>query len=396
MRVLHVNGNGVFAGGTESYLGLLIRAQRQRGDTVAILHRDSTCELPVTISLKSRGLEADLAAVGDYAPDVVHVHDDNFGLTLERELHERYPIVRSLHSFGFGCASGERYFRGGEICMRAHGPGCLGNLVGRGCAHRIDVRPQIKHFFEVSERLPLIRAAQAVVVYSEFVRSIALINGVDRARCHVIPYCVDRPSRSLPPADERTVSYIGRINRSKGLDVLLRALAATQSAWDDLWVVGDGWYRERCERLSTRLGIARRVEFLGWRQQKEIVQVIRASRLVALPSRWPEPFGIVGIEAMAQSRPVVASNVGGIPDWLDDGETGLLVPAGDPSALATAIASVLDDEEWAGQLGTAAWRRVGRFSVAAHLEKLDRTYEQALQHDVARAGHSHSMTGAVR
>jgi glycosyltransferase involved in cell wall biosynthesis len=115
-----------------------------------------------------------------------------------------------------------------------------------------------------------------------------------------------------------------------------------------------------------------------------------------MPSRWPEPFGIVGIEAMAQSRPVVASKVGGIPDWLDDGETGRLVPAGDASALAAAITSVLDDEEWAGQLGTAAWRRVGRFSVAAHLEQLDRAYEQALQHEVAHAGHSHLMTGAAR
>jgi glycosyltransferase involved in cell wall biosynthesis len=396
VKVLHVNGNGTFAGGTESYLGLLIRAQRERGDTVAILHKDSTCEFPVTVSLRSTGFAADLAAVANYSPDVVHVHDDNFGLALERELQERYPTVRSLHSFGFGCASGERYFRGGAICTRAHGPGCLANLLGKGCAHRVDVRPQLGHFFEVNERLPLIRAARAVVVYSEFVHSTALVNGIEQARSHVIPYCVDRPSRSLPQVEARTVSYIGRINRSKGLDVLLQALAGAQSAWDDLLVVGDGWYRERCERLSRRLGIDRRVEFLGWRQKKEIVQIIRSSRVIAVPSRWPEPFGVVGIEAMAQSRPVVASKVGGIPDWLDDGETGLLVPAGNPAALAAAITSVLDDEEWAGQLGTAAWRRVGRFSVGAHLEKLDHAYAQALRHEVERAGHPHPMASGVR
>jgi glycosyltransferase involved in cell wall biosynthesis len=99
---------------------------------------------------------------------------------------------------------------------------------------------------------------------------------------------------------------------------------------------------------------------------------------------------------MAQSRPVVASNVGGIPDWLDDRETGLLVPAGDLSALAAAVTSVLDDTEWAGQMGTAAWQRAGRFSVEAHLERLDRAYEQALQHEVVHAGPARSMTGAVR
>jgi glycosyltransferase involved in cell wall biosynthesis len=222
------------------------------------------------------------------------------------------------------------------------------------------------------------------------------MNGVDGARCHVIPYCVDRPSKSLPPPDPRRISFVGRINRSKGLDLLLRALAGIQPAWDRLVVVGDGWDRERCERLARRLDIARRVEFLGWRHPKEIVQVIRSSRVVAMPSRWPEPFGIVGIEAMAQSRPVVASNVGGIPDWLDDRETGLLVPAGDLSALAAAVTSVLDDTEWAGQMGTAAWQRAGRFSVEAHLERLDRAYEQALQHEVVHAGPARSMTGAVR
>jgi glycosyltransferase involved in cell wall biosynthesis len=396
VRVLHLNGNGRLAGGTETYLGLLIRGQRQRGDTVALLHKDSACEFPVNVSLRSRGLESDLAAVADYGPDVVHVHDDNFGLALEREVQRSYPTVRSLHSFGFGCASGERYFRSGSICTRAHGPGCLVNFVGKGCAHRIDLRPAAKHYFEVNERLPLIRAARAVVAYSEFVRSTALMNRVDGARCHVIPYCVDRPSQSLPPADPRRISFVGRINRSKGLDLLLRALAGIQPAWDNLVVVGDGWDRERCERLARRLGIARRVEFLGWRHPKEIVQVIRSSRVVAMPSRWPEPFGIVGIEAMAQSRPVVASNVGGIPDWLDDGETGLLVPAGDLSALAAAVTSVLDDTEWAGQMGTAAWQRAGRFSVEAHLERLDRAYEQALQHEVVHAGPARSMTGAVR
>jgi glycosyltransferase involved in cell wall biosynthesis len=396
VKVLHVNGNGSFAGGTETYLGLLIRGQRQRGDTVALLHKDSACEFPVNVSLRSRGPEPDLAAVADYAPDLVHVHDDNFGLALERELQRSYPTVRSLHSFGFGCASGERYFRSGAICTRPHGPGCLFNFVGRGCTHRIDLRPSVKHYFEVNERLPLIRSARAVVVYSEFVRSTALVNGVEGARCHVIPYCVDRPGQSLPPADTRTISFIGRINRNKGLDLLLRTLAAIQPAWDKLVVVGDGWDRERCERLARRVGVARRVEFLGWRHPNEIVQVVRSSRVVAMPSRWPEPFGIVGIEAMAQSRPVVASNVGGIPDWLDDGETGLLVPAGDLSALAAAVGSVLADKGWAGRMGTAAWERARRFSVEAHLEKLDGAYEQASQYEVVQAGPARSMTGAVR
>jgi glycosyltransferase involved in cell wall biosynthesis len=282
--------------------------------------------------------------------------------------------VRSLHDFSFGCASGERWFRDGSVCTRVHGPGCLVGLGVRGCGHRLDLRAPLRSYRALGGSLPRLASAHAVVVYSAFVQGLAVRSGVEAGRCHAIPYFVERPSAPPPPAAGRSVAFVGRLTANKGLDVLLEALARHPDAWDDLTVVGDGWDRARCEELARTLGIAGRVVFAGWLPAGGVQETLRRAAVVAVPSRWPEPFGIVGLEAMAAARPVVASRIGGIAEWLDDGETGVLVEPGDADALAAGLATVLSDPVQARRLGEEAWRRVAAFSPAAHLAALDAVY----------------------
>jgi glycosyltransferase involved in cell wall biosynthesis len=103
--------------------------------------------------------------------------------------------------------------------------------------------------------------------------------------------------------------------------------------------------------------------------------LLRRASIVAMPSRWPEPSGIIGLEAMAHGRPVVAFATGGIPEWLVHGETGLLAPPLDVPALAGAIAALLGDEANAkrmGEMGRARARRL--FSPGPHLAQLSAIY----------------------
>jgi len=100
--------------------------------------------------------------------------------------------------------------------------------------------------------------------------------------------------------------------------------------------------------------------------------------VVVVPSRWPEPFGVVGIEAMAHGRPVVAFGVGGIPDWLADGVGGFIVPPADVATMADRIAAVLAHPTEAEAMALRGRARVLReFSEAAHLAKLLPLYERA-------------------
>jgi glycosyltransferase involved in cell wall biosynthesis len=351
VRVAHVAGTKQRVGGTEAYLLDLVRAQQLRGDDVAVFAAD---EGPVDL--------------GTFAPDLVHLHGTPVSRDADEELQRRYRVVRSLHDYSFMCASGERWFAGGEICNRRHGPGCLVNFVARGCTHRLDLRAPVRNYFEIGRRLPAVEASDEVVVYSDYVRQQALHQGLRAERCHAIPYFVDRPSMPPAPSYARNVLFAGRVVKRKGLDVLLEALALTPESWETLIVAGDGWDLHRSRALATELGLEARVDWRGW---TDTATALADAAVLAVPSRWPEPFGIVGIEAMAAGRAVVASDVGGVREWLTDGETGLLVPPGDAPALAAALERALD---LAPVLGASGWERAAAFSTARHLDELDAVY----------------------
>ncbi len=331
MRILHVLGTARRIGGAEAYALDTALAQRERGNAVAVLHRDPDACIDLEHHCAVDGYEEWVAS---FAPDVVHVHGSALDLAVEARLQARGAVVRSLHDFSFACATGQQYLGNGDVCTRAHGAGCLTSIVARGCAHRTDLRPALASYRRIDRRLPLVRSAAATVVYSEFAREHAVRNGIDPARCRTIPYFATRAETPPPPSGERVVA------------------------------------------LAARLEVAERVEWLGWLEPEAMSAAIRRARVVALPSRWPEPFGIVGIEAMGQARAVVASRVGGIPEWLDDGETGRLVTADDTEALAGALAELVDDQGRAADLGLEGWRRSERFAPEVHLTALDELYAE--------------------
>jgi len=120
------------------------------------------------------------------------------------------------------------------------------------------------------------------------------------------------------------------------------------------------------------------VTFAGWVPHEALEPYYARAAVCVVPSRWPEPFGMVGVEAMARGRPVVGFAVGGIPDWLDDGVTGLLIPEADTAALGVAIAEMLADPARSQTLGRAGVERVReRFQPDRYLDGLMRILGEA-------------------
>jgi glycosyltransferase involved in cell wall biosynthesis len=164
---------------------------------------------------------------------------------------------------------------------------------------------------------------------------------------------------------------------NKGVDVLLRA--AADLAGIELVILGDGPELPRLRELATHLGIAETTRFLGWVPPETVQRELSDSTLLAVPSLWPEPFGLVALEAAALGVPVVASSVGGLRDVVADGETGLLAPPGNVSRWTYALRSILDQPELASAMGQAsvlACRQ--RFSLSSHLAALESVYRHAL------------------
>jgi len=227
-------------------------------------------------------------------------------------------------------------------------------------AHGYDV-----HFEPPPDYPARAAAAGAVVTVSEWnARALSESRGVPRGKIHVIPCGVD--TRRFAPAPdepdggarEGLVVSVIRLHRDKGPDILLDAAAELLASGVDfrMEILGDGPERSVLQaRLDGPLGS--RVRLLGEATEEEVLAALRRASVFALPSRT-ESLGVALMEAMSCERAVVAADVGGVPEVLDGGRCGLLVPPGDAGPLAGAIRDLLRDPARRRTLGKAARERV--------------------------------------
>ena len=205
-----------------------------------------------------------------------------------------------------------------------------------------------------------------------------IYNGIDLARYdQMVPCCTLREEYGLPP-EGPLVGVVARLEQEKGhptlIDAWPRVLASFPAA--TLLMIGEG---SRLDALTTQvrdLGLERSVIFTGRRD--DVPEVTKSLDVAVLPS-YREAQGLTILEAMALSRPVVASNVGGIPEMIEDGRTGLLVRPHDPTALADAILRLLRDHPLADTLARAGHDMVHeRFCVELMVRAVESIYDEAL------------------
>jgi glycosyltransferase involved in cell wall biosynthesis len=189
-------------------------------------------------------------------------------------------------------------------------------------------------------------------------RVVTIRNGINPGnRSAASDQTAARQKLGLPTGDALIVGGVGRLDAVKGFDILLSAAASLAAEYPNLYIAlaGDGPLRQTLEAQAARLGIANRVRFLGFRQN--VSDVYQALDIFAMPSRCEAlPYAL--LEAMTNQLPSVASNVGGIPEVIVHGETGLLTSVDDHHALATALKQLLDNPPLRQQMGRAARHRV--------------------------------------
>lgn len=181
-----------------------------------------------------------------------------------------------------------------------------------------------------------------------------------------------------PVAARRFVLAAGRLVRNKGFDLLIDAWASLPAHAADvaLVIAGDGPDLARLEGMAAASPAADRIEFVGRLSREDLASTMRAATAFVLASR-AEAFPLVVLEAMAAGTPVVASAVGGVPEIVRDGDTGLLVPAGDAAALTDALVHVLTDEAAASRRAAAASAAVAGMTWQACTEQFVAAYAAA-------------------
>ena len=178
----------------------------------------------------------------------------------------------------------------------------------------------------------------------------------------------------------RTLVYVGRLERTKGIQDILRALSVIVEKHPDakLLIAGRGSYEKELRDLTKELSLDTHVEFLGHLDRNGVYDLYRRASIVVMPSIWPESFGMVGIEALSVSRPVIASNIGGTSDWLVDGECGYAIPTESPDVIAKKVLTLWSDPALLTLMSQKARERSLHFSIDLHIESLVGLYNKVL------------------
>jgi glycosyltransferase involved in cell wall biosynthesis len=376
-------------GGTESYLRALLPALVARGDDVRVLARSVRdaraygvpCE-PIAWSDEHDPSSPEASArvatfARTFSPDVAIAHNvlDAGVLAAARSNAPRF--VYHLHDHRPFCPNGDRlYPQGGGICTAPMGVAtCAFHALVHGCAY--GPRPRTFGLIGIRADVALaIVGADAVISLSQYMRETAERNGILAANQFVIAppleseAFVDSP-RARPAVD--SVLFAGRVMASKGARSLVRALSLIEESRKPvLRIAGTGPDLDATIGEAEHHGV--RVEALGRLSAVALRSAYDVATMVAVPSLWAEPYGLVGIEAFARGRPVVAYDAGGIPEWTSaSAGGGIAVPRENEAALARAIVSLLDDARWK-TASARAFAASAAFTLGPHVDALRAIY----------------------
>ncbi len=404
MRILHVNKFLYRRGGAEAYMEDLADLQIAAGHTVAFFgmahplntHLEYASEFPSHIELEpppptlsgrvrgvarmlnstsaSRGMDNVLA---DFQPDVVHMHNIYHQLSpsvLRPVARRRIPAVMTLHDYKLACPT-YQFLDHGNLCQA-----CLGGHFQHAVLRRCKDGSLGSSAVMAAELFvhTLTRAYAPVRVFicpSSFLEGRMRAAGVFPRRMLHIPHFIETRDIPVKTAPGSGVLVAGRLSPEKGIDVAIRAVGELDGAMLDL--AGTGPDEEALRRLADAVAPGR-VRFHGLVDKAEVQRLMLAAAVVVVPSRWYENQPMVVLEALARGTPVVGSALGGMPELIEPGVTGELVPENDPHALAAALTPYVRAPDQTFTMRDAARAFItSEFSPERHLARITNTYAVA-------------------
>lgn len=321
-------------------------------------------------------------------PDLVHVHEcfTTLSPVLLSELRGSSPLVGTLHDVRPFCYLMTRRFTPtGALCRRQCGISCFTS----GCVRPdglTDLLRLPRRWMMDRMNLGEWRRLDRIVVPSGYMRDLALQHGIPARSLRLVPHGTRTPplvpsrnDRSLPPL----ILYLGGLLDYKGPGVLVDALASIRDRPWQAILAGDGPMRGALERAVDRHGLSGRIRFEGHLDDRDrIRELLGRARLLAQPSLIPESFALAGIDALAMGTPVVSFGLGGVGEWLRDGENGLVAADGDAADFARQMGRLIDDSALAAEMGARGHRlALERFSEGDSVDALLEVYREAIHGD---------------
>jgi glycosyltransferase involved in cell wall biosynthesis len=306
MRILHVADRLSDRGGAYNWLLGIVEALSAAHEVALAVGQDDgaahPCRVHVRPGLAARSAERfeldDLAADAD----VIHLHNATNPALLEWAALRPNALL-TVQDHRPLCPGRGKWTLSGEVCRRP--------LARTACATCFEDAGYFEEIQALTERRLAAARRLPLTVLSRYMREELVAAGVPAARVHIVPPFVHDLDPEAPPTGPPCVLFVGRLVEAKGV---FDAVAAWRASGLELPLVfvGTGPLRER---LSASLRGQERIEITGWLDRRALSGAYARAQALVMPSRWQEPFGIVGLEALAFGVPVVAWESGGVGEW---------------------------------------------------------------------------------
>ncbi len=381
-------------GGISVHLTGLVQAMRDRGWTVGMIrfveNAKSVSDAPAHYyelrSVYNRvrpGVRRSFREILKREdPDVVHVHSvfHSMSASMLDELARTKPLVYTLHDVTPICYWSTKLRRDGRLCDAPVGFTCLtGGCYQLGACHGA-VR-DVYRLVRDSVRLAGHRRLPVMTVPSGYLRKQLIVNRFPPERIRVVPgfsRFADCNGTSSGLPKNKNILFVGRLVVEKGILEVVRALGLLRAMDWQATIIGEGPALAEATRLVEEKKLSSRVQFVGPASPAELHRHYENCFMMVMPSLIPESFGMVGVEAMSFSRPVVAYASGGVTEWMQDEVNGFLVEHGNFRRLAERMDRLLADRDLATRMGHSGREQVSaRFGVRHHVDLLEGAFQEA-------------------
>ena len=390
MKILHVNEFLAQKGGVEAYLRSLMPLLDEVGVEQYVAFGEGEADQVANAfqvnAIRSterryfqQSQESMSKLIHQIKPDLVHVHNvKNIGVLQAIVQYGR--TVFTTHDFRLVCPASMFYYkRSQEMCTRVAGPGCFTTTLTKHC---LTPRPGPALYFY--NRVKWFKRNQHrgihLIAPSQGAQKRFIAAGWKEKYIQVLPYfCPIKPLTNPRPAPEKTtITYMGRMTPSKGYTHFVKALGMLPDHVQGIMV---GSFSAESEALVSRLATETkckdRLELKGWASREEVMNILDRTSVFVFPSVWPETLGIVGLEALSRGVPVVASDIGGVREWLVHGSNGFLANPKSPEQIKEGVLKLIEDKDELLSFGQRGIDLIHeKFLPEQHVNKLMTLYEK--------------------
>lgn len=393
MNILHINQSYIVRGGVEVYIHQLQELLPKFGITtsfIAISEPNEVNKFKVTgknlfLSNKTKNeVEQFLTLyIEKNKIDLIHIHSvSNKDLT--KFCLEKKPVIRTIHEPRMFCPGRQKFLSKSEsICNKPFGLHCCIKAYTEKCQDSRIPNEVIRSYSNVKFEINFAaKRYKRIVAMSNYAKNEAVLAGISEQNIVVNSCFTPVISESIKKNNDlysiKRIVFVGRLHPSKGIHILIKSLSNILKSEHNvvLDIIGDGLFKNELLNLISSENIpSEKIIFHGWLSHEETTEKIEEAYLIVFPSIYPETFGIVGIEAMMRSKPVVAFDVGGVSDWLENNITGFLVEVKNEKMFEEKVYTLLSDEKLYNIFSLNARKIVlDKFIPEIHITKLVELY----------------------